>query len=454
MINSLKQAASTFPDKREGKNLKYSFMDVAMGAFSVFFTQSSSFLAHQRVMQESLGSNNANSLFGVIKIPTDNHIRDLLDEVEVEKVLSVFDYCLDGLIESGYLDQFRVDLTGTGRRCEFLVALDGTQYFSSESIHCECCSTKEHKEGVKTYSHTMITPVIVAPGKTSIIPLSPEYITPQDGDDKQDCENKACKRWLRGNGKKLFNKLTSVKSTLQSEIIRITTLGDDLYSRQPVIEDNVKAGFSYIFVCKEDSHPYLTTWIKDLELGEGLDNDHKHQISSRHWTGKYHEVTTYTWANHVPLTAAGGSIWVNWCEITITREETGKLSYHNAFVTDHRITAENVALITAGGRSRWKVENENNNTLKTKGYHLEHNYGHGKKHLSKLLATFAIIAYLFHTVMDLTDNIYQILRSKLGSRENFFNAIKQLTTFLYFKSWEHLFNFMIEGLKKRHLAPG
>ena len=50
------------------------------------------------------------------------------------------------------------------------------------------------------------------------------------------------------------------------------------------------------------------------------------------------------------------------------------------------------------GRARWKIENENNNTLKTAGYHLEHNFGHGKQYLASLLATMNILAFLFHTM--------------------------------------------------------
>jgi hypothetical protein len=57
------------------------------------------------------------------------------------------------------------------------------------------------------------------------------------------------------------------------------------------------------------------------------------------------------------------------------------------------VTAENVVALVAAGRSRWKIENENNNTLKTKGYHFEHNYGHGQQHLSAVLATLILLAY-------------------------------------------------------------
>jgi hypothetical protein len=78
-----------------------------------------------------------------------------------------------------------------------LVVLDGTQYFSSQKISCPQCSTHHHANGTVTSSHRRLTPVMVAPGQDKVIPLPPEFIGPQDGYDKQDCENAAAKRWLR-----------------------------------------------------------------------------------------------------------------------------------------------------------------------------------------------------------------------------------------------------------------
>ena len=57
-----------------------------------------------------------------------------------------------------------------------------------------------HKNGTVTYSHSASTPVIVASGNPRVIPLEPEFITPQDGHEKQDCENVAAKRWLSDYG--------------------------------------------------------------------------------------------------------------------------------------------------------------------------------------------------------------------------------------------------------------
>ena len=140
-----------------------------------------------------------------------------------------------------------------------------------------------------------------------------------------------------------------------------------------------------------------------------------------------------------------GALKVNWCELTTTRDD-GKVVYKNAFATNHRITEANVVDVVRDGRARWKVENENNNTLKTKGYHLTHNFGHGKKYLSSLLATFNLLAFLFHTLLELLDHSYQRIRQFLP-RKRFFNDLRALTCYLCFDSWDALMAFMIEKLE-------
>ena len=76
---------------------------------------------------------------------------------------------------------------------------------------------------------------------------------------------------------------------------------------------------------------------------------------------------------------------VNWVEMTIIHAQTGEQLYHNAFITNHELTQQTVSPIVRAGRARWKSENENNNILKTKGYHLEHNFGHGQQYLASFL---------------------------------------------------------------------
>jgi hypothetical protein len=119
--------------------------------------------------------------------------------------------------------------------------------------------------------------------------------------------------------------------------------------------------------------------------------------------------------------------------------------YRNSFITDNKIIGSNVHKLASAGRSRWKIENENNNVLKTKGYHFEHNYGHGKKHLSTVFVSFALVAFLYHTIMNITDMLYIKARNSKGSRINFFNMIKAFTSIIIFKSWNSLMEFILKS---------
>ena len=117
----VKQLRITFgglTDRRRGKNTRYTMEDAGLAAFSAFFMQSPSFLDFQRTMQETQGQNNAQTLFGVFEIPTDNHIRSLLDAAAPSEVSPMFHFILDGLQRAGVVDAFR----SVGNRV--LLALD------------------------------------------------------------------------------------------------------------------------------------------------------------------------------------------------------------------------------------------------------------------------------------------------------------------------------------------
>jgi hypothetical protein len=154
----------------------------------------------------------------------------------------------------------------------------------------------------------------------------------------------------------------------------------------------------------------------------------------------------YRWANGVPLTDSDDALKVNGCEVTIT-DAAGAVLYRNSFITDGKISADHVAGLVAAGRARWKIENEHNNVLKNRGYHLEHNFGHGKQHLSSLLATMNLLAFGLHTLLELTDESYRLIRSAVGARRKFFQHLEALTTYLYFETWERLMDFMMRGLE-------
>jgi hypothetical protein len=86
LISALRETCAGLPDKRRGKNSHYAMADIGMAAFSVFFMQSPSFLAHQRHLAQGHGHGHSNcqTLFGMTEIPSDIPIRDLLDPVPPE----------------------------------------------------------------------------------------------------------------------------------------------------------------------------------------------------------------------------------------------------------------------------------------------------------------------------------------------------------------------------------
>ena len=140
----------------------YTMADIGLSAFSLFFLQSPSFLAHQRRLEEGQGRSNCQTLFGLDKIPSDNHVRALLDPVDPDHFHPVFAEVVAELEGSGSLKAFR-QLGG-----HLLIALDGTEYHVSSKVHCQQCSTRKRgkdKQGQdrSEHFHALVSATIVAP---------------------------------------------------------------------------------------------------------------------------------------------------------------------------------------------------------------------------------------------------------------------------------------------------
>jgi hypothetical protein len=388
----------------------------------VFFTQSPSFLASQRLLQKRKGKNNLFKLFGVGRIPTDTQTRNLLDTLEPSLLYDLFPYALKTLDEKVGLKDFE------SQAGQILISTDGTETISSQKISCQNCSHRELRNGETQYFHSAILPVIVKSGNSSVLPLSPEFMTPQDGHEKQDCERAATKRWVKRNTDMLKG-------------WRYTMLGDDLYSNQPLCETFLEAELNFILVCKPDSHKELYKTV-DFLAKNGL----VEEVEERHWNGRYYEKHIYRFANEVPVRQEE-PLLVNWFEVIIINEDTGKEDYHNSFMTNHKVSIMNVVALVQDGRTRWKSENETNNTLKNQGYHFEHSFGHGEEQLANFLATLNLLAFLLHTLLNLLDKQYQRLRKELVTRADFFNDLRALLRYMVFESWDDLMIFMLRALE-------
>jgi hypothetical protein len=277
------------------------------------------------------------------------------------------------------------------------------------------------------YAHLVMAAVLSVPGQPHVLALDPEFIVPQDGYDKQDCEQQAIKRWVRRNAERF-------------EPWSVTVLADDLHSHQPLCEVLMEHKLHFILTCKPESHPTLYQELELLTKVQGAHQTH----TLRRWKKGHYEQWRYHWVNDVPLRTGKDALRVNWCEVTVVREDTGEQVYHNAWITLHELTAQSVEEVADAGRGRWKVENEGFNVLKNQGYAFEHNFGHGNQHLSAVLLTMLFWAFLLHSVLHLTCEAYQALRKAIGARREFFNHVRTLTCYFYFPSWDEMLAFMVQ----------
>jgi hypothetical protein len=428
LLDCFKQTVDQIEDKRTGENKRYKLRDVYLSALSLFYFQSGSFLAYQKHLEAGHGSNNVKTLFGVKSIPSDNHIRDMLDKHgSLDEVGESITKVVEALHQHEQLTPWYYNKLGGG----WLLTFDGVNFHSSKAIHCEGC---QYNQKTGSYTHSMVTPVLVKPEYNKVMPLAPEFVRGRgDGDKKGGCEITAAKRWLEKHGERY------------RQWGEVTVLGDDLYAHQPWCKALLEAGYHFVLVCKPTSHKTLYDWLTGLEKIGGIKTK-----EVKRGIGRHVETDHYRYANGLALREGQDGLLVNWCELE-SIDASGKRTYYNTWICDREITSDNVEGITEAGRARWKVENENNNTLKRQGYCLEHNFGHGKQHLANVLATLNIFAFLLHTVQELLCEKYRAIRKKLGARRTLFEHLKTLTAYIVFDSWDKLLDFIMKHL---NLKPG
>ncbi len=407
------------PDERQKGKRSITVHDTMMSGFACMFFQDPSILQFQKQMEDASRRSNMQTLFGVERIPGDTQMREIIDKIRGERMAPVFKEFLTRLQRSPYLKAFQF-YGGS-----YLCPIDGTQYFSSETIHCSRCLTKNHRDGIVGYSHQVLQAAIVHPAMRQAIPLMPEEIRNTDGKDKQDCEINA--------GKRLIPKIRSEHPGL-----KLTIAGDALYAVQPFITLLGKKHMHYILGVKPDKHKVMMGWI-----------DAFGSIVEKRFTDEKGKVHLYEWVNGVPLNGTSYDLKVNFFRYSIIETKRGKeqVNYRNSWITDFEVTEENVGTLVEGGRARWKIENECFNTLKNQGYYIEHNYGHGSGNLCFNFYLFTLIAFYFHQIFELTDTLYQDAREKFGSKRNLWEKIRSYINIILFESWNGLLGFLMDSRK-------
>ena len=421
LVDCLSATVDKLPARPEYSASWYTNRDAVNSAFGAFFFQFPSLLRYMREMQEQEKRDNVQSLFTVKGIPSDNQIRNIVDEIAPPGISPVFNEALKVAQLSGIIKEYRVLDGGV------LLAIDGLWYFSSEHIHCSHCLTKKvkDKEGEEhtVYYHAALAGALVKPGSNKVLPVAPEIIGNEDGEKKQDCELKAGKRWLEGHEQ-------------EYQWLKPTLLGDDLYSNRPFCEKIDKMGWGFIFTCKEESHKWLY---------ETVHNSYLKEVREVKWDARKKKRVVYTWKylNGVPIRYdEKDPFLVNYMSFEIRAEGALKPSYSNSWITNKEISDGNVAYLAECGRARWKIENEHHNVLKNRGYNLEHNFGHGSNHAADIFFLLNLLALQFHTILEYCDVEYQLTYTTFSVRVAFFEALRVLIRRRHFGSWNEFLKYV------------
>ena len=398
-----------------GAEVEIPLTDALMSAFAMFSLKSPSLLAFDKQRVEG----NLETIYGIPRAPCDTRMRERLDPVSPESLRPSFTSVFRQLQRGKALEDM-VFLDG-----HYLVALDGTGYFSSPTIHCASCLQKVHRNGSITYYHQMLGAALIHPDFREVIPLMPEPIIKQDGTEKNDCERNAAKRFI-------------AKLRQDHPHLKFIITEDSLSSNAPHIETLHDHGCHYILGVKEGDHAYLFKQVQAAEEAGRVTSYDRHDRAA----GVVHR---FRFVNDMPLNESRSDVRVNFIEYW---EVSPDKVQHFSWVTDFRVNKANVYKLMRGGRARWKIENETFNTLKNQGYNFDHNYGHGEQNLSVVLAVLMMLAFLVDQTQQLCCALFRAVWEKLGSKRLLWERMRALFFGYALESMRQLLEALFYGLKK------
>ena len=400
-----------------GGTPKITLPNALMSAFAMFSLKSPSLLAFDRIRMAE--KHNLKSVYRIDKVPCDTQMRTRLDEVEPESLRPAHKAVFRRIQRGKALEEmvFMAD--------HYLVSVDGTSHFSSEKLYSpSCLEKKSSKTGKSTYYLQTLGAAIVHPGTREVIPLPPEPIRKQDGQDKNDCERNACRRWLH-------------KFRQDHPHLKVIIVEDGLSPNAPHIRDLKEYRCRFILGLKEGDHAYLSACLDEaVAKGEAAEHDVADDRSVHHF---------FRFANRIPLNESNKNLLVNVLEYW---EIKGDVTRHFCWVTDFTITTDNAYQIMRGGRARWKIENETFNTLKNQGYNLEHNYGLGNKHLSMVFVSLMMLAFLVDQTQQMTCSLFRSVWKKTVTKRELWETIRSAFRLFMVESMEMLYRRILAGAQK------
>ena len=412
LLKTVRSGFEQIEDHRAA-NRSISLSDALMSGFGMFSLKDSSLLEFD---ERRTKDQNLKQIYGLKDVPSDTQMRTILDPVSPAGIKPVFKEVYRVVKQTGVLEQLK--FLG-----HYLVSLDGSGYFSSKKVHCDnCLERKKSQTGEITYHHQMLAGALVHPDKETVIPLAPEAIIKQDGEQKNDCERNAAKRFM-----------AQLRTDHPDEPFIITE--DALSANAPHIRELKKHNLRFILGVKAGDQAFLFAQVEQARQA-GQTTEYETILK-----GVTHR---FRFINQIRLNASNQDVRVNFIEYW---EIKGDKVQHFCWITDLMVTKINVFDLMRGGRARWKIENETFNSLKNQGYNFEHNYGHGHQNLSVNFALLMMLAFLVDQVQQLAFPLFQAVLKKERSRKRLWQHLRALFYTLKFASLEDIFRALLYGYK-------
>jgi len=352
--------------------------DVLLSAFAMFSIKDPSLLSF--VENYPNRKENLEQVYGIRTIPSEQGLRKILDPINPDELIPSFKMVLADQKVGEVITDYQCFKTLGGYTA---VAVDGTNYFSSNNTSCPHCLVKKYKSG-NHYHHQLAGACIVHPDQKAVLPVFAEPITKQDGTLKNDCEYNAFKRLV-----------PKIKRTLPEDS-RPLILLDGLFASAPAIRLMLFYSMEFITVIKEG---YVLVQVERLAK--------QNKLQRKVWYEDKYIKCTARWTEDLILNGANQDLLVNYVEYEQVNTQTGKVIYSGKWITSLPLRDSLIKEFVKTARARWKIENETFNILKKHGYQLEHNYGHGKQFLSSTLATLMFLAFLVDQLTARLDTTFQ-----------------------------------------------
>jgi hypothetical protein len=386
MLELVSQPVAPLPDPRCAERIDSSLHDTLMSGFALLFFQYPNLLALQRKMKQRRHQCNVETLFGVREVPSATQMRAMLDGVPVELLRPVFPALFAQRRRAGWATELTTPLSsGADQGTYSTLMLDGSDYLHSTRLQCPSCLQRHDSSGAVHCRHTVVSGTVVKADAPRVLPLDVEEVRHDDGQDKQDGEIQAAKRFIP-------------RWRYAHPPLALSSGGDDLYCHEPFLWQRREHRMPHVLVCKPGAHAEV---YREVAAPDALGALERGQWPEGPACRR--RCSTSRVARGVALTESGrvrGTFLEGW-----SQNRSGKQLYHNAWCTDLEVRGDNGAEIVGIGRARWQIEHEQCNVQKNHGDALTHNSGQGQQTWSMVFYLLNLLAVIAHMIWDRGDRL-------------------------------------------------